>query len=41
MSALGAAREYAPPTDYLCAVMNPTGHIIEFFCGQPLGPYRR
>jgi lactoylglutathione lyase len=31
-------REYAPPTGYLCAVKDPTGYIIEFSYGQPLGP---
>jgi lactoylglutathione lyase len=33
-------REYAPPTGYLCAVRDPTGYIIEFSYGQPLGPDR-
>jgi len=32
-------REYAPPTGYLCGVRDPTGYIIEFSCGQPLGPH--
>jgi len=31
-------REYAPPTGYLCGVKDPTGYIIEFSYGQPLGP---
>lgn len=31
-------KEYAPPTGYLCGVKDPTGHIIEFSFGQPLGP---
>ena len=31
-------RDYAPPTGYLCGVKDPTGHIIEFSYGQPLGP---
>lgn len=31
-------RDYAPPTGYLCGVKDPTGHIIEFSHGQPLGP---
>lgn len=30
--------DYAPPTGYLCAVKDPTGYIIEFSYGQPLGP---
>jgi catechol 2,3-dioxygenase-like lactoylglutathione lyase family enzyme len=34
-------REYAPPTGYLCAVKDPSGYIIEFSYGQPLGPHRR
>jgi catechol 2,3-dioxygenase-like lactoylglutathione lyase family enzyme len=33
-------REYAPPTGYLCAVKDPSGHIIEFSYGQPLGPHQ-
>ncbi|HEX5930674.1 MAG TPA: VOC family protein [Methyloceanibacter sp.] len=33
-------REYAPPTGYLCAVKDPSGHIIEFSHGQPLGPHQ-
>lgn len=32
-------RDYAPPTGYLCAVRDPTGYIIEFSHGQPLGPH--
>jgi catechol 2,3-dioxygenase-like lactoylglutathione lyase family enzyme len=31
-------RDYAPPTGYLCGVTDPTGYIIEFSYGQPLGP---
>jgi catechol 2,3-dioxygenase-like lactoylglutathione lyase family enzyme len=31
-------RDYAPPTGYLCAVRDPTGYVIEFSHGQPLGP---
>jgi catechol 2,3-dioxygenase-like lactoylglutathione lyase family enzyme len=31
-------REYAPPTGYLCAVKDPSGYVIEFSYGQPLGP---
>lgn len=31
-------RDYAPPTGYLCAVKDPSGHIVEFSYGQPLGP---
>jgi lactoylglutathione lyase len=33
-------QDYAPPTGYLCAVKDPSGHIIEFSYGQPLGPHR-
>jgi catechol 2,3-dioxygenase-like lactoylglutathione lyase family enzyme len=33
-------REYAPPTGYLCAVKDPSGHVIEFSHGQPLGPHK-
>jgi len=33
-------RDYVPPTGYLCAVKDPTGYIIEFSYGQPLGPHR-
>jgi catechol 2,3-dioxygenase-like lactoylglutathione lyase family enzyme len=33
-------RDYAPPTGYLCAVKDPSGHVIEFSHGQPLGPHR-
>jgi catechol 2,3-dioxygenase-like lactoylglutathione lyase family enzyme len=33
-------REYAPPTGYLCAVKDPSGHVIEFSYGQPLGPHQ-
>lgn len=31
-------REFAPPTGYLCGVTDPTGYVIEFSFGQPLGP---
>jgi catechol 2,3-dioxygenase-like lactoylglutathione lyase family enzyme len=33
-------RDYAAPTGYLCGVKDPTGYIIEFSHGQPLGPHR-
>ena len=33
-------RDYAPPTGYLCAVKDPSGHIVEFSHGQPLGPHK-
>jgi catechol 2,3-dioxygenase-like lactoylglutathione lyase family enzyme len=33
-------RDYAPPTGYLCAVKDPTGYVIEFSFGQPLGPHK-
>jgi catechol 2,3-dioxygenase-like lactoylglutathione lyase family enzyme len=33
-------RDYAAPTGYLCAVRDPTGYVIEFSHGQPLGPDR-
>lgn len=33
-------RDYAPPTGYLCAVKDPSGYIIEFSHGQPLGPHK-
>jgi catechol 2,3-dioxygenase-like lactoylglutathione lyase family enzyme len=33
-------RDYAPPTGYLCAVKDPSGHTIEFSHGQPLGPHQ-
>lgn len=33
-------RDYAPPTGYLCGVRDPTGYIVEFSHGQPLGPHR-
>ena len=36
-----APREYAPPTGYLCGVKDPTGYIIEFSYGQPLGPHAK
>ena len=32
-------REYAPPTGYLCGVKDPTGYVVEFSYGQPLGPH--
>ncbi|MGB6390650.1 MAG: VOC family protein [Methyloceanibacter sp.] len=31
-------QEFPPPTGYLCAVKDPSGHVIEFSYGQPLGP---
>jgi len=31
--------EYAPPTGYLCGVLDPTGYVVEFSYGQPLGPH--
>ena len=34
-------RDYAPPTGYLCGVRDPTGYIVEFSHGQPLGPHRQ
>lgn len=34
-------RDYAPPTGYLCGVRDPSGYIVEFSYGQPLGPYQR
>jgi catechol 2,3-dioxygenase-like lactoylglutathione lyase family enzyme len=34
-------REYAPPTGYLCGVRDPTGYVIEFSYGQPLGPHAK
>jgi len=34
-------RDYAPPTGYLCGVKDPTGYIIEFSYGQPLGPHAK
>jgi lactoylglutathione lyase len=36
-----APRDYAPPTGYLCGVKDPTGYIIEFSYGQPLGPHAK
>jgi catechol 2,3-dioxygenase-like lactoylglutathione lyase family enzyme len=33
-------RDHAPPTGYLCGVRDPTGYIIEFSYGQPLGPHQ-
>ncbi len=32
-------RDYAPPTGYLCGLKDPTGYIVEFSHGQPLGPH--
>ncbi len=34
-------RDYAPPTGYLCGVKDPTGYIVEFSYGQPLGPHAK
>jgi catechol 2,3-dioxygenase-like lactoylglutathione lyase family enzyme len=34
-------RDYAPPTGYLCGVKDPSGYIVEFSHGQPLGPDQR
>lgn len=34
-------RDYPPPTGYLCGVRDPSGYIVEFSYGQPLGPRRR
>jgi len=34
-------QEYPPPTGYLCAVTDPSGYVIEFSFGQPLGSDRR
>jgi catechol 2,3-dioxygenase-like lactoylglutathione lyase family enzyme len=34
-------RDYPPPTGYLCAVKDPSGYVIEFSHGQPLGPHKR
>ena len=33
-------QEFQPPTGYLCAVRDPSGYIIEFSFGQPLGQNR-
>jgi hypothetical protein len=33
-------REFAPPTGYLCGVTDPSGYVVEFSYGQPLGPGR-
>jgi lactoylglutathione lyase len=33
-------RDYAPPTGYLCSVRDPSGYIVEFSHGQPLGPHQ-
>ena len=30
-------RDFPPPTGYLCAVKDPSGYVIEFSYGQPLG----
>lgn len=30
-------QDFPPPTGYLCAVRDPSGYIIEFSHGQPLG----
>lgn len=34
-------QELPPPTGYLCAVKDPSGYVIEFSFGQPLGSDRR
>jgi catechol 2,3-dioxygenase-like lactoylglutathione lyase family enzyme len=34
-------QEFPPPTGYLCAVKDPSGYVIEFSHGQPLGSERR
>jgi catechol 2,3-dioxygenase-like lactoylglutathione lyase family enzyme len=36
-----APRDYAPPTGYLCGVKDPTGYVVEFSYGQPLGPHAK
>lgn len=33
-------QDFPPPTGYLCAVRDPTGYVIEFSYGQPLGSRR-
>jgi catechol 2,3-dioxygenase-like lactoylglutathione lyase family enzyme len=33
-------QEFPPPTGYLCAVTDPSGYVIEFSFGQPLGQRR-
>jgi lactoylglutathione lyase len=33
-------QEFPPPTGYLCAVTDPSGYVIEFSYGQPLGQTR-
>jgi catechol 2,3-dioxygenase-like lactoylglutathione lyase family enzyme len=33
-------QEFPPPTGYLCAVKDPSGYVIEFSFGQPLGQNR-
>jgi lactoylglutathione lyase len=30
-------QEFPPPTGYLCALRDPSGYVIEFSYGQPLG----
>lgn len=30
-------QDFPAPTGYLCAVKDPSGYVIEFSCGQPLG----
>jgi catechol 2,3-dioxygenase-like lactoylglutathione lyase family enzyme len=30
-------QDFPPPTGYLCAVRDPSGYVIEFSHGQPLG----
>jgi catechol 2,3-dioxygenase-like lactoylglutathione lyase family enzyme len=30
-------QDFPPPTGYLCAVKDPSGYVIEFSYGQPLG----
>ena len=33
-------QDFPPPTGYLCAVKDPSGYVIEFSYGQPLGSRR-
>ena len=33
-------QDFPPPTGYLCAVRDPSGYVIEFSYGQPLGARR-
>jgi lactoylglutathione lyase len=33
-------QEFPPLTGYLCAVKDPSGYVIEFSFGQPLGQNR-